>query len=898
MNSRSATTLLCAAVVGLLLLTACGTNSSPLSDKTLCGALPRSSSPGFVPALTAYLEQGCYKSWQHDENIRSSQMVHPYVKVYYSPNIWDWLITGDRNARIIDGSVMVKEQYPALDSPESALVDWTIMIKDSSVWDTWYWADIGANPAPPVQVTNGCAEPTPVYTGYGLYCLNCHASAAEGQGTYATTLHVAGLGTSTMLQDLAIRPTNNDSSASEFNPLEYMHHANYRGMKEQSGSTRNPLTAPQCSIVFPQQQAPRKSHCMVSEAFDHVVPYGSPAGPQQFLTSDQCAGCHDATGTISGLVGSDGQVRDDLPTMLFPNALQKCDPGSQPPTNCKVNVSPNGEWRYSMMGLSGRDPIFLAQLETERTIHPQLNGQQSAADFIDDTCLRCHGVMGERQYKIDTNGGLLTHTDLSDPNSRYGALARDGVSCLSCHHIAADGLGTEATYTGQFKVGPATELYGPYSQVATLPMQNAIGVNPQFASQIQSSLLCSSCHTIFLPVYDKNGNQPSDGQGNPKVSHEQTTFLEWANSNFADNGTTPQSCQDCHMPQQYKNQPLAFNIANIEDNSFPPELFRAPDEQIQLTKRTSFARHTLLGINLFGLEMFGEFRSELGLYASNPLLPGFAAPDTYSSQYTAINSALQVASSSATVKVLSLQNTGTTLQADVEVVNLAGHSFPSGVGFRRAFLEFRVLDGSGNTLWVSGQTSNDGVILDNSGNPLVTEFFAPNQQAYQPHYNQANPITRDDQVQIYEELALNPEGQLTTSFLALDQIVKNNRLLPQGWSVNGPSAEFTQPEGVNGDPNYSDGSGSSIVRYAIPLSSQLASAASVVATLYYQSIPPYYLRQRGESASGSDTDRLKNMVCYLNVNGNNSPIPNWRLPIAKASAAISGSSSPIRKLDR
>ena len=121
------------------------------------------------------------------------------------------------------------------------------------------------------------------------------------------------------------------------------------------------------------------------------------------------------------------------------------------------------------------------------------------------------------------------------------------------------------------------------------------------------------------------------------------------------------------------------------------------------------------------------------------------------------------------MNIVSLQNTGSALQADVQVVNLAGHSFPSGVGFRRAFLEFRVLDGPGNTLWVSGQTSNDGVILDNSGNPLVTEFFAPNQQAYQPHYNQANPITRDDQVQIYEELALNPEGQLTTSFLALDQ---------------------------------------------------------------------------------------------------------------------------------
>jgi hypothetical protein len=295
--------------------------------------------------------------------------------------------------------------------------------------------------------------------------------------------------------------------------------------------------------------------------------------------------------------------------------------------------------------------------------------------------------------------------------------------------------------------------------------------------------------------------------------------------------------------------------------------------------------------------MFGEFRSELGLYAADPMLPR-GGKDIFASQYTAINSAMEVASTTATVNVLSLQNTGDTLQADVQVVNLAGHSFPSGVSFRRAFLEFRVLDALGKTLWVSGQTSNDGVILDNGGNPLITEFFAPNQQVYQPHYNRANPITRDDQVQIYEELALNPEGQITTSFLSLDQIIKNNRLLPQGWSPNGPSAEFTKPEGVNGDPNYSDGSGSSIIRYAIPISSQLANATSVIATLYYQSIPPYYLRQRGESASGSDTDRLKNMVCYLNVNGSNSPIPNWRLQIAKASAAISGGSSPMPKPDR
>ena len=77
--------------------------------------------------------------------------------------------------------------------------------------------------------------------------------------------------------------------------------------------------------------------------------------------------------------------------------------------------------------------------------------------------------------------------------------------------------------------------------------------------------------------------------------------------------------------------------------------------------------------------------------------------------------------------------------------------------------------------------------------------------------------------------------------------------------------------------------------------SQLANAASVVAMLYYQSVPPYYLRQRGESASGSDTDRLMNMVCYLNANGNGSPIPNWRLKIAQTSAEMSTGNSSVAK---
>ena len=53
-----------------------------------------------------------------------------------------------------------------------------------------------------------------------------------------------------------------------------------------------------------------------------------------------------------------------------------------------------------------------------------------------------------------------------------------------------------------------------------------------------------------------------------------------------------------------------------------------------------------------------------------------------------------------------------TLSARVTVINRVGHKFPSGVGFRRAFVEFSVLDANNKVLWASGRTNGAGVIVD------------------------------------------------------------------------------------------------------------------------------------------------------------------------------------------
>ena len=59
-------------------------------------------------------------------------------------------------------------------------------------------------------------------------------------------------------------------------------------------------------------------------------------------------------------------------------------------------------------------------------------------------------------------------------------------------------------------------------------------------------------------------------------------------------------------------------------------------------------------------------------------------------------------------------------------------------------------------------------------------------QHYQPHFQE---ITRQDQVQIYQELTQDPQGKLTTSFLSIAHRLKDNRSLPKGWDPNPKLAE-------------------------------------------------------------------------------------------------------------
>ncbi len=216
------------------------------------------------------------------------------------------------------------------------------------------------------------------------------------------------------------------------------------------------------------------------------------------------------------------------------------------------------------------------------------------------------------------------------------------------------------------------------------------------------------------------------------------------------------------------------------------------------------------------------------------------------------------------------------------------------MGFRRAFLELSVIDESTanrDVVWASGRTNALGIILGSDGQPLPTEFFdrsIVNNKQYQPHHQ---VITSPDQVQIYETLLYNRSHQFTTSFIHGCTTIKDNRLLPRGWSHDGPDPsalngyflKSTYPVGVSEqDDRYADGSGSDETLYRIQLPHGVdVKNLTVKATLYYQALPPYFLQNIFEIAPDSDAARRLHYLC-ANMNLKDTLIEDWKLEVASA----------------
>lgn len=934
------------------------------TDLAECAVLePDIRRPGALPMqeyqekLGRFLRNYCHRNpgagWVTDKKLRDTgpfvghlasgprsgvyHGTHAPVVVWYSPDMYAWMkenrpdhsdLPQDK-AAVPDGAVMVKEMFPppgarCADADPMKLEPTSgaaIMVRAAAVsHDGWFWGWFGWGkewePDWPAKTTN--AYPN---MGFGQYCTNCHASA-KSNSTFASLKNVKGHPGEPIVF-LSQRFFQDDSRQDNHHVMVAMAIASLG---------QQPAGPPGYNPDFLRIYGGARPHAKPSfetvsrlppETYDNVWAIPGSKLANSFVTSDQCMGCHAA--------GSTG-LQYDMTEPTVGGTLR--------------SMSPWALWRSSPMGLSGRDPFFYAQVESETThFHP------GAKTLIENTCFGCHGIAGQRQHAMENAkpdgscapferamvDAMPLEGDARKAHARFGALARDGITCLACHRMALgedaakhagepqnacmagkqealnhDLKGFAKTFTGAFPIAGPDQVFGPFAEPKQAPMKNALGMIPEHRTAMTSSEVCGSCHTVHLPIL----------KGERVIGHayEQATYAEWLFSAYRSGtgitaanttaplphgaGEAPQSCQDCHMPSKDpKGRPFASKVASIQEYStFPQTENVLPPKEIDLQVRSDFSRHTLVGLNVWLIKMAQQFSDVIGNRGEDPMLSRKGVSPLLVTEEAMLD---QAANRTADIALSEVARQAGRLRARVTVRNKAGHKLPSGVGFRRAFVAVTVRDKAGRELWASGRTDPMGVLRDERGEPLAGELWwdaeckariAPERRAHLPHFR---TIRRQSEAQVYQELVAAPgvgdacgddaeaAGPLTTSFLSVCKRVKDNRILPKGYlpraaraevaaaiGANDQLAQETGSVGIGDDPDYVGG-GQDAVDYEIPLADLKGAPASIEAVLYYQATPPFYLQDRFCTAKGKDTDRLFLLAGFLKQQGTESA--DWKL---------------------
>ncbi|NOX69375.1 MAG: hypothetical protein GXP15_09330 [Gammaproteobacteria bacterium] len=385
------------------------------------------------------------------------------------------------------------------------------------------------------------------------------------------------------------------------------------------------------------------------------------------------------------------------------------------------------DWQATMMANSARDPLWRAKVASEIKRNPALQEE------IETTCGRCHVPMASTEVEFSgISAALFGDSGLLHPDNPLFDAANEGVSCTLCHQIEdSAALGSDAGFSGNFTVafnfGIDRLLYGQYDNPFVTPMQNQIGFTPTASAHVSSSELCATCHNLSTRVVDTQGIVTN--QSFP----EQMVYTEWQNSVFA----ATDSCQDCHMPLATGDMTISTRPTN------------------GLPLRADFAQHTFVGGNTYMLDILGQNAQALNITAS-----GFDKVIAETRTFLA---------SAASLTLENIVRAGDDLDFTVRVSNLSGHKFPTGYPSRRAWLHVTISDASGVVVFESGAIDAMGKISGLESDSSPGQFEA--------HYD---IITSADQVQSYETIMQNVDGDLTYTLLEAATYRKDNRLLPTG----------------------------------------------------------------------------------------------------------------------
>jgi hypothetical protein len=133
-----------------------------------------------------------------------------------------------------------------------------------------------------------------------------------------------------------------------------------------------------------------------------------------------------------------------------------------------------------------------------------------------------------------------------------------------------------------------------------------------------------------------------------------------------------------------------------------------------------------------------------------------------------------------------------------------------------------------------------------------------------PYENHHEMINAQNQNQIYEMIMGDVNGNKTTVLERADTLLKDNRLVPEGFVSTAPMYDTVKIAGgaVN-DPDFNkfpgniEGSGWDYVHFHIPIAG-FPSTFNVFSRLYYQTLPPSWLAEMF-SYSSAPIDSFKTM---------------------------------------
>ncbi|MBK8660644.1 MAG: hypothetical protein IPN18_02000 [Ignavibacteriales bacterium] len=102
---------------------------------------------------------------------------------------------------------------------------------------------------------------------------------------------------------------------------------------------------------------------------------------------------------------------------------------------------------------------------------------------------------------------------------------------------------------------------------------------------------------------------------------------------------------------------------------------------------------------------------------------------------------------------------------DIKVLttNLTGHKLPTGIPFRRMWIHLKVMNSNSEIIFESGKWGSDGEVIGHD-------------TPFEPHYD---IIRAQDQIQIYEGVFIDVNGQVTQTLLRAAEYVKTTDFLQQ-----------------------------------------------------------------------------------------------------------------------